>query len=160
MQQKPIAYAFIDSQNLNIGVRNQGWKLDFRKFRRYLRDKYNVSKAYLFIGKIKGNHKLYNYLRSSGYELIFKEVIIGKHGVKGNVDAELVLHAVDLQFEYNKAIIVSGDGDFKCLLDYLNKKDKLQKVIIPNSKKYSHLLRKFKAKSLFVNSIKSTVESK
>ena len=55
-------YAFIDSQNLNLGVRSQGWKLDWRKFRQYLRNKYGVVKAYLFIGQIAGNESLYTFL--------------------------------------------------------------------------------------------------
>jgi len=33
-------YAFIDSQNLNLSIREQGWVLDFKKFRIYLKDKY------------------------------------------------------------------------------------------------------------------------
>lgn len=43
----PNNYAFIDSQNLNLGIRSQGWKLGFATFRRYLRDKYAVNKAML-----------------------------------------------------------------------------------------------------------------
>jgi hypothetical protein len=39
---KPIVYAFIDSQNLNLGTQSAGWKLDFRKFRLYLKNKYGV----------------------------------------------------------------------------------------------------------------------
>lgn len=55
-------YAFIDSQNLNLGVRSQGWVLDFTRFRKYLEDKYNVSKAFLFVGYVPGNEALYTYL--------------------------------------------------------------------------------------------------
>ena len=43
-------YAFIDSQNLNLAVKEQGWKLDFKRFRKYLEDKYEVAKAFIFIG--------------------------------------------------------------------------------------------------------------
>ena len=43
-------YAFIDSQNLNLGIRSLGWNLDFKRFRVYLKDKYDVKKAFLFIG--------------------------------------------------------------------------------------------------------------
>jgi len=64
-------YAFIDSQNLNLGVLDQGWKLDFARFRVYLRDKYNITKAFLFIGYVKGNEGLYKYLQESGYICIF-----------------------------------------------------------------------------------------
>lgn len=137
-------YAFIDSQNLNLGVRSQGWKLDFARFRIYLKDKYKVNKAFLFIGFIPKNRELYKSLTKAGYMLIYKPVVESKKHAKtkGNVDAELVLHAMIEFPNYDKAIIVSGDGDFHCLVEYLEKKRKLSRIIVPN-KKYSSLLRKF-----------------
>lgn len=85
-------YAFIDSQNLNLGVRSLKWKLDFKKFRLYLKNKYNIDKAYLFIGLIPGNEELYSYLSDSGYNLVFKQTVQYKQGqkvtYKGNVDAD------------------------------------------------------------------------
>jgi len=138
-------YAFIDSQNLNLGVLKQGGKLDFRKFREYLKIKHNVSKAFLFIGYVEENKVLYDYLKRSGYICVFKKIIEYKDKdivVKGNIDADLVLHAMIEFPHYDKAIIVSGDGDFYPLIDYLLKKNKLLKVITPN-KKYSSLLLKF-----------------
>lgn len=86
-------YAFIDSQNLNLGILSQGWKLDFARFRVYLTEKYGVSKAYLFIGYIEKNKELYKFLKKSGYNLVFKPTVIHKGETKGNVDAELVLWA-------------------------------------------------------------------
>ena len=106
-------YAFIDSQNLNLGIRSQGWKLDWRKFRQYLRNKYNVTKAFIFIGYKPGNEALYTRMQDMGYFLILKPTMELLDGtVKGNVDAELVLHAMIEFKNYQKAIIVSGDGDF------------------------------------------------
>src|SRR3989339_1956083 len=91
-------YAFIDSQNLNLGVLSQGWKLDFKKFRKLLKDKYFVAKAFLFIGFIPKNKNLYSRLERDGYLLVFKPVleskIKGQIKIKGNVDAELVLHTM------------------------------------------------------------------
>ena len=154
---RPIIYAFIDSQNLNLGVRSQGWKLNFNKFRVYLKDKYNVQKVFLFIGFIPGNQKLYKFLQESGYILIFKPVLETTHAkkikIKGNVDAELVLHCMIEYKNYNQAIIVSGDGDFHCLIEYLDEKKKLLKIIVPN-KKYSSLLRKFRNYIINVDSLK------
>jgi uncharacterized LabA/DUF88 family protein len=146
-------FAFIDSQNLNLGVRSLGWELDWRKFRQYLRNKYGVEKAYLFIGHVAGNEALYTYLQECGYILIFKptleQTVGNKTIVKGNVDAELVLHSM-IQFEnYKKAIIVSGDGDFHCLIEYLDQKNKLLKVLAPN-RHFSSLLRKFNQKNYIV----------
>src|SRR3989344_4040411 len=120
MKTKLGNFAFIDSQNLNLGVRSQGWKLDFGKFRQYLITKYNVKKTFLFIGYVQGNQLLYTYLQSVGYICVFKPTIelkVSKNEVrtKGNVDAELVLHAMIQYKNYDKAIIVSGDGDFHCL---------------------------------------------
>ena len=40
-------YAFIDAQNLYLGIKELGWKLNFKRFRVYLKEKYGVEKAYL-----------------------------------------------------------------------------------------------------------------
>jgi len=143
---KETVYAFIDSQNLNLGIRSQGWNLDWRKFRQYLKNKYRVVKAYLFIGQVAGNESLYALLQEFGYVLIFKPTLSHRMGdktvIKGNVDAELVLHAMIQYKNYKKALIVTGDGDFYCLIDYLQKQGKLLKILTP-SKHYSSLLRRF-----------------
>jgi len=111
-------YAFIDSQNLNLSIREQGWILDFRKFRTYLKDKYGIAKAFIFIGYVPQNQDLYTNLQKDGYILIFKPTLsLPSGGVKGNVDAELVLHAMIEYKNYDKALIITGDGDFYCLVD-------------------------------------------
>ena len=140
---KQVTYAFVDSQNLNLGVRSQGWKLDFKRFRKFINYKYQVSKAFLFIGFIPGNETLYKELTEFGFELIFKPTVKdNRKKVKGNVDADLVLHTMLQYKNYSKAVIVSGDGDFYCLIEYLEKNNKLKKIIVPN-KNYSSLLRKY-----------------
>ena len=140
-------YAFIDSQNLNLGVKSQGWKLNFASFRIFLKDKYKVEKAFVFIGYVYDNQFLYTELQKSGYICVFKPTMeIKENGeirIKGNVDAELVLHTMIEYQNYEKAIIVSGDGDFHCLVEYLVQKNKLLKIIVPN-KRHSSLLRKFR----------------
>lgn len=167
-------YTFIDSQNLNLGVGNDihvgdkkiysGWKLDFTKFLKYLKDKYRVEKSYLFIGHVPGNEKLYTKLQEDGYILVFKPTLEVRKGksktVKGNVDAELVLHAMINFNEYDKAIIVTGDGDFHCLIEYLEENSKLEKIIVPNKKRYSSLLRKFSSYFDFVSVNRKKLEYK
>ena len=152
-------YAFIDSQNLNLSIRNQGWVLDFRKSRRYLEDKYGVTKAFLFIGYIYQNQDLYTNLQKDGYILIFKPTLRLPTGkVKGNVDAELVLHAMIEYDCYDKALIVTGDGDFYCLVDYLLKNDKLLKLMIPNRNRFSSLFRKMMPRIVFMNDLRGKLE--
>lgn len=159
---QPIVYAFIDSQNLNLGTRKdiyknrkliyKGWKLDFKKFRKYLSDKFRVEKAFLFIGYIKQNRKLYEDLKSFGYKLVFKPTVKDNQGKpKGNVDAELVLHAAKIQYDnYDKAVIVAGDGDYYCLHKFLQESKKLHKIIIPNRHSESSLLKQFQDYKVFL----------
>jgi len=143
MKNRENNFAFIDSNNLNLGVKESGWRLDFKKFRIYLKEKYGVTKAYLFIGYLPENQELYRSLQEFGYVLIFKLVMKNKDGEpKGNVDAELVLQAMVDWDRYDKAVIVSSDGDFYCLVNYLYEKSKLKRVISPNYKKCSALLKK------------------
>lgn len=135
-------YAFIDSQNLNLSIRALGWELDFQRFRRYLKEKYGVIKAFLFVGYIEGNNGLYKYLQGAGFICIFKPTLKYKNGTtKGNCDAELVLRAMIEYSNYSKAVIVTGDGDFYCLVNYFIGKDKLKAVLIPNRFKFSALLK-------------------
>ncbi len=171
-KRQQIVYAFIDSQNLNLGTNKsiykggkiiyKGWKLDYKKFRKYLTDKFRVEKVFLFVGYIKKYKLMYQSLKSYGYELIFKPTVKDDHGKpKGNVDAELVLYAAAKEFtNFDKAVIVSGDGDFYCLHEYLEKKRKLLKIIIPNTKSESSLLRKFQKYKTFIVFEKDKLELK
>lgn len=152
-------YAFIDSQNLNMSISSNitykgrriyyGWRLDFERFRRFLKDKYKVEKAFLFIGQMEGQEELYETMKQVGYELVLKPTtsytdLEGNAVVKGNVDTDLVLYAVGKEYNnYDKAVIVTGDGDFVSLIEYLDSKGKLGKIIIPNKVRYSQLLNKF-----------------
>ena len=152
-------YAFIDSQNLNLAIREQGWILDFARFRTYLRDKYGIAKAFIFIGYVPLNQDLYTSLQKDGYILVFKPTLSLPGGdVKGNVDAELVLHAMIEYDNYDKALIITGDGDFYCLVDYLIKNGKLLHLMIPNMSKYSSLFRKLRPHMVFMNDLRGKLE--
>jgi uncharacterized LabA/DUF88 family protein len=155
-------YAFIDNQNLNLGVQKLGWKMDWRKFRQYLKDTYNVEKAYMFIGHMPEHEDMYLKMHELGYLVVLKPTFdmtrVHKHDaeppkkeeskpedkkpVKGNVDAELVLWAVKEMNNYDKAVIVSGDGDFYSLVEYLVNENKLCNLLAPNAH-YSNLYNAF-----------------
>ena len=151
-------YAFIDSQNLNLSIKECGWDLDFGRFFVFLKHKYRVIKTFLFIGYIPENKKLYKYLEKIGYVLIYKPVLGNGNFIKGNVDAELVLHTMLEYNNFDKAIIVSGDGDFYCLIEQLIKDKKLFKIGIPNKKRYSALLRKFSQYFFYVSILKNKLD--
>ncbi|MEA1937176.1 MAG: NYN domain-containing protein [Patescibacteria group bacterium] len=154
-------YAFIDGQNLYLAVMELGWKLDYKRFRIYLKEKYGVKKAYMFMGFLPANQELYNFLQTVGFVLVFKPVLENKQVIKGNCDAELVLQTmIDLK-NYDKAIIITGDGDFYCLAKYLDTNNKLLKVLAPSTKNCSSLLTRIVGKKIsFVSDLQKKLEYK
>ena len=162
MKNKENNYAFIDSQNLNLGVQSLGWSLDFRKFRTYLREKYGISTSYLFLGYMQENQDLYSSLQKAGHVLVFKPVFSNENGdVKGNVDADLVLQAMIEYPNYDKAIIVSSDGDFYSLVKYLYERKKLKFVMSPYVKTCPKLLKKSaKERIIFMDNLREKLKYK
>ncbi len=155
----PNVYAFIDGTNLHIAVREQGWILHCGRFRKYLKDRFGVTKAFYFIGYVQSRTGLYKSLRKSGYKMVFKPTFKDKNGkIKGNVDAELILKALILCHKYQKAIIVSGDGDYYCLIKFLKRQKKLLKIIIPDRNNYSWLLRRFSKDIIYMNEMKEKLK--
>lgn len=152
-------FAFIDGQNLNKSIQNQGWSLDYKEFRKYLDEKYAVKKAYMFIGMVSTNQQLYSALQDFGYHLVFKPTIANKFGdIKGNVDAEMVLYALTQINQYNQAVIVSGDGDFYTLVQYLQSQRKLKKLLVPNEQAYSALYDTLDIDASFVDDLRNKLE--
>ena len=162
MKKNLTNYAFIDSQNINLGVQHLGWKLDWRRFRIYIREKYGVGTAYLFLGYLPELQSLYRALQQHGYVLIFKPVLHRPGGKpKGNVDVELVLQAMIDYDDYEKAVIVTSDGDFHCLVKHLIDHDKLEAVLSPQSQSCSALLKKGAgAKMRFLDTLQAKLEYK
>lgn len=162
MRNQENNFAFTDNTNIHKGVGMLGWKLDLLKFRRLLTERYGVSRAYMFIGYMAGNQDMYRDFQNMGYTIIFKSTLPGKGGkVKGNCDAELVLQAmIDLD-SYDEAVIITGDGDFQCLVKYLRKINKLGYVISPNRKWCSILLkREARGSHVFIEEMRSKLELK
>jgi uncharacterized LabA/DUF88 family protein len=175
-------YAFIDSQNLNVGVQKFGWKMDWQKFRRWLAEEHGVTKAFMFIGYVPEFEAMYEQLHEAGYMIVLKptydmsrpqreapaptEARDGPNGepgkkpepeekkpVKGNIDADLVLWAMKELPNYDKAILVSGDGDFYSLVEYLEEQGKLGTILTP-SFQYSQLYNRFEEKIVRLDSFK------
>ncbi|OGE76429.1 MAG: hypothetical protein A3C85_00860 [Candidatus Doudnabacteria bacterium RIFCSPHIGHO2_02_FULL_48_21] len=162
MQKKQNNFVFIDGQNLNLGIKNLGWKLDYGRFRKYLAEKYAVTTAYYFIGYMPGNQPLYSVLQKAGYVLVFKPTIPDSDGnVKGNIDADLVLQAMIDFPTYDEAMIVTSDGDFYSLVKHLYQNHKLLCVMSPYIRTCSSLLKKeAKEKIIFMDNLRKRLEYK
>jgi hypothetical protein len=160
--EKENNYAYIDGANLHKGVKSLGWKLDYTRFRVWLKDKYKIEKAYIFIGLIPSYKDLYKYLQESGFILVYKEVVYDNNGKpKGNCDADLVLQMVCDAYEDNftEAVLVSSDGDYASSVKFLLDKNKLKVILSPHlEKECSILLKKTVAKISYINDQKTLLE--
>ena len=143
-------YAFIDGQNLHLGTaksEEDPWMIDLARFKVYLKDKYKISRIYYFLGYVQDdNLKLYTRLQELGYIVVFKHQIYEmKSTKKWNIDSDLVFHVltkiIDEGETFGKILLVSGDGDFKILVDYLIEKDRFLKILLPNKRFASSLYK-------------------
>lgn len=142
--------AFIDGQNLYIGTAKRQinpWKIDLIRFYVYLKQKYNVYKAYYFLGYIQEmNEELYEEIQSSGFILMFREhnsAMIGKK--KGNVDSDIIFQIMKKMYKnenFGKIVLISGDGDYKLLVDFLIEEGKFKKILFPDRNRASSLYKK------------------
>lgn len=147
--------AFIDGQNLHLGTTSvEKWNIDYSRFRVYLKDKYHVQDAYYFLGFIsEDQQKLYSNLQKAGFIVVFKEHKETFTGTKkGNVDTDIVFEIMKslIDEKFDKVVLVSGDGDYKKIVDYLIKKNKFAKILFPN-KKFASSLYKEMSNKYFVN---------
>lgn len=141
--------AFIDGQNLKVSTMNaeSSWTVDLRRFRVFLVEKYKVREAYYFIGAYDSkNQGLYDALQRFGYTVVFREHAEGVLSrKKGNVDTDIVFTVMQKLVErerFNKVVLVSGDGDYWKMVDYLIKKGKFEKLLVPNKNTLSSLYRR------------------
>jgi uncharacterized LabA/DUF88 family protein len=156
--------AFIDGQNLHLGTTQDNWKVDLKKLRVYLKDKYHVNEAYYFLGYVsEAEQDLYNNLQKSGFIVLFKEHNPSlKSTKKGNVDTDIVFEIMKNLIDnakFNKIVLISGDGDYKKLIDYLIKKDRFKKILFPNRIFASSLYKHFGAEYFdYLYNIKAYIE--
>ncbi|MBU1037315.1 NYN domain-containing protein [Patescibacteria group bacterium] len=157
-------FAYIDGNNLYRGVNNSGWKIDFFRFRRWLTDKYHINRAYYFIGLIPKEKNLYTALQEAGFTLVFKEVVYnGQSEAKRNCDADLVLQAAKDVYENScdKLVLVTSDGDYACLVKFLQSKNKIQVILSPGiQEKCSILLKRTSVPITYLNDVKNKISLK
>lgn len=156
-----INIAYIDGANLDQSMRILGWKLDYVRFRIWLKEKYHINESYIFIGYIKQNKKLYEYLKDSGFILIFKQVVFQKGKAKGNCDSDLLIQVVEDLYEgkLSQAVLVASDGDFVPLVKLLQRKNSIKTVLSPAApKNCSILLKRTTASIVYLADKKSVLE--
>ena len=160
--------AFIDWQNLHLWTTSENWKIDFKRFRIYLKEKYLVEEVYLFLWFLdESEQKLYTKLQKSWYILEFREHNSNmKWKKKWNVDVDIVfeiMRRLKDEKDFDNIVIVSWDGDYIKLVNYLIEQNILKKILFPNWK-YSSLYKRNIFRKLWINlsslDIKKKIEYK
>lgn len=142
--------AYIDGQNLYMGTAKSSpqWSINLARLRKYLATKYDVEDAYYYLGYVKEGanvEKLYESIQKAGFILVFREhnsSMLGKK--KGNVDADIIFSIMKrlyLREKFNKVVLISGDGDYKMLVDFLIEQNKFEKILFPNRRYRSSLYK-------------------
>lgn len=146
---------YIDGNNLYRSAKELGFEIDYKKFRGWLRQKYSPEFVYLFIGLVPERTKFYEHLQKCGYVLVFKQTVSVGEKIKGNCDAELVLKTVSDFYtkSFSSCILVTGDGDFGCLVEFLNENKSIKCIISPDENKCSFLLRNKNVEITFLNDL-------
>jgi len=152
-------YAFIDGANLHYTYENLDWKLDYQKLLGHLRTKYGVFIAHYFIGKTPNNEAIYNKLSSYGYNIKLKDpspyvteeeicphcgkvVTSSEKRYKADIDSYLTMQVMSDINDFNKAVLITSDGDFDELVKRLLRQDKLRMVFAPCRSGCSKLLKR------------------
>jgi len=141
--------AYIDGQNLHLATtkhQTSPWCLDLKKFREYLAKKYHVQHAYYWLGFVNNkNDQLYDEIQKAGFILKFREHSSALVSLKkGNVDTDIVFDLMLRLYrreDFSGIVFVSGDGDYKRMIDFLITEKKLVKLIFPDQKRASSLYR-------------------
>jgi len=152
--------AYIDGANLHKGTEDLGWKLDYRKFRVWLTEKYSVGVAKIFIGKVPEFKSIYKNLRNAGFVISFKTIRRGKGGaIKGNCDSELIVTTMTDYYEHQreKVVIVSSDGDFSSLANFLKKRGVIVYIVSPRNS-CSLLLKRLNISILYLDTQRNILE--
>ncbi len=158
MTTKPRNIAYIDGQNLHMGTvkTTPSWLIDLARFRVYLNYKFDVDRAYYYLGYVQEGatyERLYETIQQAGFILVFREhnsSMLGRK--KGNVDADIIFSVMKrlyLKDKFNKLVLVSGDGDYKMMVDFLIEQGKFAKMLFPN-RRFSSSLYKSLSRNYYV----------
>jgi uncharacterized LabA/DUF88 family protein len=160
--------AYVDGQNLHMGTtkRDPEWRVDLARFRIYLQKKYHVEKAYYYLGVVQDGESyesLYEEIQTAGFILVFREHNSTMLGTKkGNVDCDIIFSIMKRLYRkesFEKIVLVSGDGDYKMLIDFLIEEDKLEKVLFPKQR-YASSLYKSITRKYFDDLSKADIRAK
>ncbi len=118
---------FIDGSNLYAGIRSLGFDFDYRKLLGYFRNRSKLLRAYYYTAlgdeqEYSPIRPLVDWLAYNGYTVItkptkeFVDPLTGNKRLKGNMDIEIAVGMLQMAPYYDHAVLFSGDGDFRSVV--------------------------------------------
>ena len=130
---------FIDGANLYSAARALGFDIDYRKLLSEFASRGKLVRAYYYTALIENEEyspirPLVDWLEYNGYSLVTKPAkeytdSTGRRKVKGNMDIELAIDAMEMADHVDHIVIFSGDGDFRSLVEALQRKGKRVSIV-------------------------------
>ena len=127
IQQTERTALFIDGANLYGAARALGFDIDYKKLLKMFRDKTNLIRAFYYTAIIENEEyspirPLVDWLDYNGYSLVTKPAKeffdpSGRRKIKGNMDIELAVDMLEVAPRLDHAVLFSGDGDFRRLVE-------------------------------------------
>ncbi len=119
---------FIDGANLYGAARALGFDIDYKRLLELFRTRGNLVRAYYYTALMENEEyspirPLVDWLDYNGYSLVTKatkeyvDSTTGRRKIKGNMDIELAVDMLELAPRIDHAVLFSGDGDFRRLVD-------------------------------------------
>jgi uncharacterized LabA/DUF88 family protein len=130
---------FIDGANLYATSRALGFDIDYRKLLTSFQKRGYLLRAYYYTALVEDQEyssirPLIDWLDYNGYKVVTKPAkeftdSAGRRKVKGNMDIELTVDALELAETVDHYVIFSGDGDFRTLVEALQRKGRKVSVV-------------------------------
>jgi uncharacterized LabA/DUF88 family protein len=130
---------FIDGANLYATAKSLGFDIDYKKLLQEFQNKGYLLRAYYYTAladdqEYSSIRPLIDWLDYNGYTVVTKPTkefvdSTGRRKIKGNMDIELAVHAMEMSEAIDHFVLFSGDGDFRSLVEALQRKGKKVSVI-------------------------------
>ncbi len=130
---------FIDGANLYATSKTLGFDIDYKKLLKYFQEKTYLLRAYYYTALIEDQEyssirPLIDWLDYNGYRVVTKPTkeftdSTGRRKIKGNMDIELAVDALELAATVDHMVLFSGDGDFRSLVEALQRRGRKVSVI-------------------------------
>eukprot|EP01013_Petalomonas_cantuscygni_P041384 TRINITY_DN7401_c0_g1_i1.p1 TRINITY_DN7401_c0_g1~~TRINITY_DN7401_c0_g1_i1.p1 ORF type:complete len:193 (-),score=62.32 TRINITY_DN7401_c0_g1_i1:1043-1621(-) len=130
---------FIDGANLYAASKGLGFDIDYRRLLKVFQGKAYLLRAYYYTALIEDQEyssirPLIDWLDYNGYKVVTKPAkeftdSMGRRKIKGNMDIELAIDAMEQSATVDHLVIFSGDGDFTTLVEALQRKGRKVSVV-------------------------------